>query len=309
MASNVDWKDAWNKALKDPEIFPVEQINDKSVSVSCPTRFSNSGAFSIQITPTFREYSIGLEILTFNDNLSLKDLPEDDTNRNDFNSLSNRLVMYELSNRLLENFDIKSEGFKNTSEAAVALVDYINNKATESGRMFDDKLDELNDIASREKLESCDNILLDIVNSRRNILTKVENILKISFGYRSSKNESFCDSVIPLFDRNGNLSAVVSIVDDNIIIDLAEGITSKVSMLQSDEDIEKEIVSDVENSTSILADREIEHLKEVVASNPESDMSDVYDTDIEDSVFDESLAKRVARLENLYILHRLRRFK
>lgn len=300
--ADIDWKSIWEKALKNKELFPIKSVHNNTVSVSCPTRFSNTGKFSIDITPSFNSASIVLELLVFNDNLILSDLPSSKENSKS-NNLADLLVQYELSNRIMERFKINSSGFDTEEEAENALVDYINNKATESGRMFDDKLDELNDLENSKK-ESYTQIVESIRNNRKYIFTKVENILNSHYNWKSAKNEQFDDSAASFYDANGNLAAVVSLSDNFIIVDLAKGITAKVSMLQSDEEIESELTDDVANAQQVLADRELSQLKEVVATNNEPVAEDPID-DAED--YYESLLRRLTKLESLYIKRRLRR--
>lgn len=304
--ANIDWEKTWNSALKNKELFPIKAMNKKTVSIACPTRFSDTGELSIDVTPTFNDESIVLELLVFNDNLSLKDLPKLDDNdkekassdKDSFNDMVNQLVEYELSNRIMERFTIKSKGFESEDEAESALVDYINNKATESGRMFDDKLDELNDTVAN-KDEKYSRTISKIKESRRVIMQKIESILNSHYGWKANKNEAVLDdSVIECYDDNNNLMAVISLVDDCVIVDLAKGISAKVNMMQADEDIEAELVADVDNAQDILADRELDQLKDVVADNAagKADM---------EADYMESLARRVTKLESLYIRKRL----
>ena len=304
----IDWKSVWETALKDKELFPIKAINKNTVSISCPTRFSKSGELSIDITPSFNDESIVLELLVFNDNLELNDLQKIDDNstskENKFNQLANRLVKYELSNRVMERFKIKSTGFESNEEAEDALVDYINNKATESGRMFDDKLDELNDIANSKK-ENYMRIVESIRRNRAFLLKKVEGILNSHYGWKAPKNEDYSDSTMSCYDDNGNLMAVVTIADKCIIVDLAKDITAKVSAMQSDEEIESELVDDVDNAQTVLADRELNQLKDVVANNNEPEPNDPIDD--EDNYL-ESLERRLTKLESMYIRRKLRKF-
>lgn len=304
----IDWKSVWETALKDKELFPIKAINKNTVSISCPTRFSKSGELSIDITPSFNDESIVLELLVFNDNLELNDLQkiDDDSSskENKFNQLVNRLVKYELSNRVMERFKIKSSGFESNEEAEDALVDYINNKATESGRMFDDKLDELNDIANSKK-ENYVRIVESIRRNRAFLLKKVEGILNSHYGWKAPKNEDYSDSTMSCYDDNGNLMAVVTLVDKCIIVDLAKDITAKVSAMKSDEEIESELVDDVDNAQAVLADRELNQLKDVVANNSEPEPNDPIDN--EDDYL-ESLERRVTKLESMYIRRKLRKF-
>ena len=304
----IDWKLVWETALKDKELFPIKAINKNTVSISCPTRFSKSGELSIDITPSFNDESIVLELLVFNDNLELNDLQkiDDDSSskENKFNQLVNRLVKYELSNRVMERFKIKSSGFESNEEAEDALVDYINNKATESGRMFDDKLDELNDIANNKK-ENYMRIVESIRRNRAFLLKKVEGILNSHYGWKAPKNEDYSDSTMSCYDDNGNLMAVVTLVDKCIIVDLAKDITAKISAMKSDEEIESELVDDVDNAQTVLADRELNQLKDVVANNSEPEPNDPIDDEAD---YFESLERRVTKLESMYIRRKLRKF-
>ena len=304
----IDWKAVWETALKDKELFPIKAINKNTVSISCPTRFSKSGELSIDITPSFNDESIVLELLVFNDNLELNDLQkidDDSTSKeNKFNQLTNRLVKYELSNRVMERFKIKSAGFESNEEAEDALVDYINNKATESGRMFDDKLDELNDISNSKK-ENYMRIVESIRRNRAFLLKKVEGILNSHYGWKAPKNEDYSDSTMSCYDDNGNLMAVVTLVDKCIIVDLAKDITAKISAMQSDEEIESELVDDVDNAQTVLADRELNQLKDVVANNSEPEPNDPID---DEDDYLESLERRLTKLESMYIRRKLRKF-
>lgn len=303
---NIDWKNIWDSALKNKELFPIKAINKNTVSVSCPTRFSKSGELSIDITPSFNDDSIVLELLIFNDNLSFDDLPDKDNdshNRDEFNKLVDRLVKFELDNRIMERFKIKSDGFSSDAEAENTLIDYINSKATESGRMFDDKLDEMNDDMTNKKEEAFDRAIKSIRENRKFILNKIGMILLENYKWKTSKNEEFDDTTASFYDANGNLAAVVSLVDNFIVVDLAKGITAKVSVMQSDEEIEDELVADIDNAKAAIADREISQLKDVVASN-ELEPNDPLD---DEDDYLESLMRRVTKLENLYIKRRLHR--
>lgn len=302
--AKIDWKKIWESVIKNSELFPIKAMDKDTLSISCPTRFSNAGEFAIDITPTFNDASIALQLMLFNENLSLDelDLKDVDTKSKStsFNKLANALVEYELSNRIMDRFTIKSDGFKSDKEAEDALIDYINSKATESGRMFDDKLDELNDMFAAKKESRADrynSTINSIRESRRVILKKVESILTSNFGWKSSKNEDYSDSTMQCYDDNGRLMAVVSLADNNVIVDLAEGVTAKVSMIQSDEEIEAELVNDIDNAQPVLADREVEHLKDVV--NPVDEEEDYL----------ESLSRRVTKLESLFISRKLRRMR
>ena len=304
----IDWKAVWETALKDKELFPIKAINKNTLSISCPTRCSKSGELSIDITPSFNDESIVLELLVFNDNLELNDLQkiDDDSSskENKFNQLVNRLVKYELSNRVMERFKIKSTGFESNEEAEDALVDYINNKATESGRMFDDKLDELNDIENSKK-ENYMRIVESIRRNRSFLLKKVEGILNSHYGWKAPKNEDYSDSTMSCYDDNGNLMAVVTLVDKCIIVDLAKDITAKISAMKSDEEIESELVDDVDNAQTVLADRELNQLKDVVANNSEPEPNDPID---DEDDYLESLERRLTKLESMYIRRKLRKF-
>lgn len=313
---DIDWKKVWESAIGNSDLFPAKLINKNTLSVSCPTRFSNSGEMSIEITPTFNDASISLELLLFNDNIDITDIlskgeqDKESTKKaksiSDFNRLAAKLVQYELQNRISDRFLIKSKGFNSDKEAENTLVDYINNKATESGRMFDDKLDELNDAietGERPTMES-------IREKRAFILRKIEGILRNHYGWKSSKNEDFSDSVAECYDDNDNLMAVISLVDDCVVVDLAKGISAKVSLLQSDEEIECELCTDVEATKEVIADREIDQLKDVVAGNLQSDKSDIYEEPTEPDEQEEYIAdleKRLTRLESLYINRKFKR--
>lgn len=308
MAEKLNWKDIWEKSLNDKELFPINSVDKDTVSVSCPTRFSNTGKIAIEITPSFNDDYITLELLVFNDNVSIDDIKdiEVDDSGDKYSQLAAKLIDYELSNRIMERFKISSDGFESEDEAKNALVDYINNKATESGRMFDDKLDELNDTISTKE-EKLDRLLESIRCNRSFIIKKVESILNSHYGWKAPKNEDYMDSTASLYDTNGNLAAVVSLVDDFVVVDLAKGISAKVSMIQSDEDIESELTDDVDNAQTIISNREIEQLKDAISDEDEDlDVDeDIFDTEDED--YFESLSRRVTKLESLYIRKRLNR--
>lgn len=313
---DIDWEKIWKSAIGNSELFPAKLINKNTLSVSCPTRFSNSGEMSIEITPTFNDASISLEMLLFNDNIDITDIlskeehDKESTKKvksiSDFNQLATKLVQYELQNRISDRFLIKSSGFSSDKEAENTLIDYINNKATESGRMFDDKLDELNDA-----VETGDRPTMESIREKRAfILRKIESVLRKNYGWKSSKNEDFSDSVTECYDDNDNLMAVISLVDDCVVVDLAKGISAKVSLLQSDEEIESELCTDVEAAEEVIADREIDQLKDVVAGNLQSDKADVYEEPVEPDEQEEYIAdleKRLARLESLYINRKFKR--
>lgn len=304
----LDWKDIWERVLKNNKLFPHKKISNNKIELSCPTRFSSIGAFNIEVTAKFNDDYIELELLTFNDNITLDDLEntEVDDTRKQFNALSNSLNEFESKNKIQDRFEIKSEGFESDDEAESALLDYLNSKATESGRSFDDKLDELNDAietGNRPTMES-------IREKRAIILRKIESILREHYGWKSRKNEDFSDSVIECYDDNNNLKAVVSLIDDCVVVDLADGVSAKIGLLQSDEDIESELCTDVDDAQEIIDNKEIDQLKDVVSGNLESDMSDVYEEPTEPDDQEEYLAdleKRVSRLESVYINRKLKR--
>lgn len=308
MAEKLNWKDIWEKSLSDKELFPINLVDKDTVSVSCPTRFSNTGKIAIEITPSFNDDSITLELLVFNDNVSIDDIKdiEVDGSGDKYSQLAAKLIDYELSNRIMERFKISSDGFESEDEAENTLVDYINNKATESGRMFDDKLDELNDTISTKE-EKLDRLLESIRCNRSFIIKKVESILNSHYGWKAPKNEDYMDSTASLYDTNGNLAAVVSLVDDFVVVDLAKGISAKVSMIQSDEDIESELTDDIDNAQAIISNREIEQLKDAISDEDEDLDIDEDILDTEDEDYFESLSRRVTKLENLYIRKRLNR--
>jgi hypothetical protein len=307
--STIDWKLVWKNALKSKELFPIKALSKNTLSISCPTRFSNVGRLSIDVTPSFNDNSIVLELLVFNDNVIIDDIPKKNRSKsadvdkdNEFNKLANQLVQYELSNRIMERFKIKSDGFSSNEDAELALIDYINNKATESGRMFDDKLDELND--SLNKKESYAHIVESIRSNRRFILKKVESILNGHYGWRAAKNEDFGDSTASFVDSNGKLAAVVSLADNFLIVNLSKDIAAKVSILQSDEDIESELTDDIENAQSVLADREDVESKEIDQIKDAIENSDEVE---EEDDYLESLSRRLTKLESLYIRRKLHR--
>lgn len=309
----LDWKVIWERVLKNRKLFPYKKISNNKIELSCPTRFSLIGAFSIEVTAKFNTDSIELELLTFNDNLTLDDLKNigiDDTSKQ-FNALSQSLNEYASKNKIQDRFEIESDGFESDDEAESALLDYLNNKATESGRTFDDKLDELNDTIENkyEKLMKHNRILKVIRENRRNIFNKIGSILYNNYKWKPSKKESTSDTATSFYDKNHNLVAIVSLDDDTIVIDLSKDITARISMLQSDQDIENEIVDDIEDANATLAEQELQQLKDAVASNPESDISDVYETSMDDTEDDylDDLANRLSKLESRFINHRLNR--
>lgn len=320
----IDWKVLWQKAIKNKLLFPSKLLSNNSISVACPTRFSVLGKFSIEVTPSFNDNDITLKMLLFNDNVTINDIKfnKDVNDKNiKFNALADNLSKYQLSNRIVENFTIKSSDFKSEDDAINALVEFINEKATESGHMFDDKLDELNndvDIAN----ESCKYTAESIRNQRRFILKKIESILNTNYKWSSLKNESFDDSVVSLYDENNNLAAVVSLIDGCVIVDIAKNICAKVNVMQSDEDIESELVSDIDTAKDILADdalanQEIEQMKDAVDEEfddfddddfDDDDFDDDLDDDFDDYHYYESLSRRLNKLESLYIHNRLNNY-
>lgn len=309
----LDWKNIWEQILKNRKLFPHKKISNNKIELSCPTRFSSIGAFSIEVTAKFNDDYIELETLAFNDNISIDDLSDinvTDT-RNQFNALSKSLNEFESKNKIQDRFEIKSDGFESEEEAENALIDYLNNKATESGRAFDDKLDELNDNIDNksEKLMKHNRILKVIRENRRNIFNKIGSILYNNYGWKPSKKEATSDTATSFYDKNHNLVAIVSLDDDTIVIDLSKDITAHISMLQSDQDIENEIINDIEDANTALAEQELKQLKDAVASNPESDISDVYNTPMdytEDDYLDD-LSNRLSKLESRFINRRLNR--
>ena len=309
----LDWKDIWERVLKNNKLFPHRKISNNKIELSCPTRFSSIGAFNIEVTAKFNDDYIELELLTFNDNITLDDLEniEVDDTRKQFNALSTSLNEFESKNKIQDRFEIKSDGFESDDEAESALLDYLNSKATESGRSFDDKLDELNDAIERksEKLMKHNRILNVIRENRKNIFNKIGSILHNNYGWKPSKKEAASDTATSFYDKNHNLVAIVSLDDDTIVIDLSKDITAHISMLQSDQDIENEIINDIEDANTALAEQELQQLKDAVASNPESDISDVYNTPMdytEDDYLDD-LSNRLSKLESRFINRQLNR--
>lgn len=299
--SAINWEAVWKSTLENKQLFPFK-ANDKSISLSCPTRFNRFGEFSITITPSFSDDSIVLEMLVFNDNVSPDELnlKPDENIEAAYNLFVNKLIEFELSNRIMERYKILTKGFNSDKEAENTLVDYLNNKATENGRMFDDKLDELND-SVEEKEESYAKYVRSIKESRFTLMSKVCEIIASNFNWKASKNESFDDSVIPLYNCDGVMKVVVSLSDGHIVIDLSRDITSVVDVNQSDEDIEACIVDDINNALAIDEDDELEQLNDIVVDN-HNDLTTNYPPAEEDS-FDAMnvLESRVAKLESLYI--------
>ena len=313
--ANIDWKVVWENALKNKELFPVKFLDKHTISVLCPTRFSSTGETYITVKPAFNDASISLDLMTFNDNIDITDIlskEEQDKFHNkvkstgDLKRLVDKLVKYEVNNKISDKFLIKSSGFNSNEDAEKALVDYLNNKATESGRMFDDKIDELNDCIDSNERPTVESIRRD----RALILRKIESILNKHYSWKSTKNERYDDSVVECYDDNDNLMAVISLVDDCVIVDLAKGIYAKVGLLQSDEEIEQELCADIDDAKDIIADREIDQLKDVVAGNLEGDQADHYEAPVEPDDEDEQLAdleRRLSRLESRYINRKLKR--
>ena len=142
-----------------------------------------------------------------------------------------------------------------------------------------------------------------------NIFNKIGSILYNNYGWKPSKKEAASDTATSFYDKNHNLVAIVSLDDDTIVIDLSKDITAHISMLQSDQDIENEIINDIEDANTALAEQELQQLKDAVASNPESDISDVYNTPMdytEDDYLDD-LSNRLSKLESRFINRRLNR--
>ena len=300
----INWKDIWKTALDNKALFPIKDKNNKTISVYSPTRFSKVGKFSIDITPTFNDDNISFELLLFNDNIGIEDLDKSNLIKDDFNSISNELSKVVLNNKLLERFSIQSDEVKDDKSAVEVLVEYINSIATESGRMFDDKLDEINSVLKNNASESYMRTLNNIRKNRKNIFKKVESILSKHYKWKMPKNEDTSDSVASFYDKNGNLVAVVSLLDNELIIDLSKDITSKISILKSDEEIESEITSDIDAAHEIAADQEIEHLKDIVAVNKDTSFDDIQ-YNVDESRCLKRLSNRLSKLESLYIKHRL----
>lgn len=281
--ADLDWKSIWKSAIDNKSLFP-NKLNNNTLSIACPTRFSTTGKFSIEVSPQFNDDKITLKLLYFNDNVDLTDLPTTNLKLDNYNSLAKALSLWEESNRLSDRFEIESAGFTDSNEAEQTLIDYLNNKATESGRMFDDKLDELNNNAV-ESSESYIRTLNSFKENRKLILSKIACILNNNYNWRSHKNEDFSDSVASFYDKNGNLAAVVTLVDQDLIIDLSKNITSKINVMQSDSDIENEITTDIDSANKVLAAQELKQLEDTLAANERL----------------ESLTRRLVKLENYYL--------
>lgn len=311
--ADIDWKKVWDDAVKSKSLYPHIFLSSNKLSLACPTQFSKFGNFSIEISPKFNPDSLSLSMLLFNSNVDLQDLKLDNINKSDYNSLVKPLVDYEMSNRISNMFEIKSDGYESHEEAVNGLILYLNKKATENANMFDDTLQDLNSeiatksvkktLAQRVGNESCVTTLESIKNNRQYIMKKVESMLS-KYKWKPLKNEDLTDSTASFYDANKNLAAVVSLVDNFIIVDLAKNITAKISMLQSDEEIEDELSSDVDAAQELLASREVNAMKDAIASNIEPVQEPLYD----DTGYFESLERRVLKLEKLYLRKRLHKF-
>ena len=311
--SEIDWKKVWDDAIKNKGTNRIKsKIIDnskKSIALSCPTQFSLNGKFEINITPTFNDDSITLSMLTFNDNFTVDDLDLKNVNLDKLNALADPIADYEQNNKLSSTYDIKSDGIDTHDEAVKVLLDYLYNIAQENSDMFDDKLDELTASIEANKKNGTDKEntenesyqakLESFKMNRKIIMTTVSSMLS-KYNWKPLKNESLDDSVTSFYDANKNLAAVVSIVDNFLVVDLAKNITAKISMLQSDEEIEDELSDDIDAAQDILADRELDAMKAAVASN-----NDQIDDDVELNDYAESLKRRITKLENLYIRRHL----
>jgi len=305
--AEIDWEQAWDDAIKNKGTNRIKaKIIDnskKSIALSCPTQFSLNGKFEINITPTFNDDSITLSMLTFNDNFTVDDLDLRNVNLDKLNALADPIADYEKNNKLSSTYDIKSDGIDTHDEAVKVLLDYLYNIAQENGDMFDDKLDELTASIEADKEntenESYQAKLESFKMNRKIIMTTVSSMLS-KYNWKPLKNESLDDSVTSFYDANKNLAAVVSIVDNFLVVDLAKNITAKISMLKSDEEIEDELSDDIDAAQDILADRELDAMKAAVASSNEQ-----IDDDVELNDYVESLKRRITKLENLYIRRHL----
>lgn len=311
--ADIDWSKVWDDAINSNALYPHILLKKDKLSLACPTQFSKSGEFSIEINPKFNNNSLSLSMLLFNNNVELDDLSIDKVNKSNFNALAKPLVEYEMSNRISNSFEIKSDGYNSHEEAVNSLIFYLNKKAMENANMFDSKLQDLNseiatksikkDLASRVDNESCVKIVESMKCGRQFIMKKIESILS-KYDWKTSKNEDLTDTTASFYDNNKNLVAVVSLVDNFIVVDLAKNITAKVSMLQSDEEIENELTDDVDAANELLASREVTAMKDAIASNPIT----VEDSVEDNSEYLESLFRRVTKLENAYIRRRLHEF-
>ena len=305
--AEIDWELAWDDAIKNKGANRIKakiiDNNKKSIALSCPTQFSLNGKFEINITPTFNDDSITLSMLTFNDNFTVDDLDLKNVNLDKLNALADPIADYEQNNKLSSTYDIKSDGIDTHDEAVKVLLDYLYNIAQENSDMFDDKLDELTASmeANKENTEneSYQAKLESFKMNRKTIMKSVSSMLS-KYNWKPLKNESLDDSVTSFYDANKNLAAVVSIVDNFLVVDLAKNITAKISMLKSDEEIEDELSDDIDAAQDILADRELDAMKAAVASNNEQ-----IDDDAELNDYAESLKRRITKLENLYIRRHL----
>ena len=305
--AEIDWEQAWDDAIKNKGANRIKakiiDNNKKSIALSCPTQFSLNGKFEINITPTFNDDSITLSMLTFNDNFTVDDLDLKNVNLDKLNALADPIADYEQNNKLSSTYDIKSDGIDTHDEAVKVLLDYLYNIAQENSDMFDDKLDELTASmeANKENTEneSYQAKLESFKMNRKTIMKSVSSMLS-KYNWKPLKNESLDDSVTSFYDANKNLAAVVSIVDNFLVVDLAKNITAKISMLKSDEEIEDELSDDIDAAQDILADRELDAMKAAVASNNEQ-----IDDDAELNDYAESLKRRITKLENLYIRRHL----
>lgn len=301
--ADVNWQEVWNDTLnKGSNRLKIKKQNDSksSILLACPTQFSASGRFDVNITPSFNDDNITLTMLTFNDNFTLDDLNLKNIDTNKLNALADPIANYEKDNKISNTYTIESEKVDSHDDAVQVLIDYLFNVAQENGEMFDDKLDTLTaELTSKENNESLKRIINSIKANRNHIMKKVESMLS-KYNWKHMKNESMNDSVTSFYDKNNNLAAVVSLVDNYILVDLAKNITAKVSMLQSDEEIEDELTNDIDAAQDILADRELNAMKDAVANNSEQPTSDELE-------YMESLSRRLTKLESLYIKKYLRK--
>ena len=296
--ADIDWKEIWNDVINTgTNRIKIKKHNDSknSISLACPTQFSASGKFEVDITPAFNDDNITLTMLSFNDNFTLDDLDTKNIDTNKLNALADPIANYEKNNKISTTYSIESEKVDSYDDAVQILIDYLFNIAQENGQMFDDKLDALTaELSNNENNnESYKRILNTIKSSRSNIMKKVESMFS-KYNWKTLKNEDLTDSVTSFYDKNNNLAAVVSLVDNFIVVDLAKNITAKVSMLQSDEEIEDELTNDIENAQDILADREVAAMKDAVAAQSDTN-------NLDESGYYESLTRRITKLENLYI--------
>lgn len=305
--AEINWEQAWDDAIKNKGTNRIKAkiLDDskKSIALSCPTQFSLNGKFEINITPTFNDDSITLSMLTFNDNFTVDDLDLRNVNFDKLNALADPIADYEKNNKLSSTYDIKSDDIDTHDEAVKVLLDYLYNIAQENSDMFDDKLDELTASIEADK-ENTENesyqAKLESFKMNRKIIMKSVSSMLSKYNWKPLKNESLDDSVTSFYDANKNLAAVVSIVDNFLVVDLAKNITAKISMLKSDEEIEDELSDDIDAAQDILADRELDAMKAAVASSNEQ-----IDDDAELNDYAESLKRRITKLENLYIRRHL----